>query len=313
MVPLQPVGFTKLVMGVLLAGLGVVLLAGNLGYIPAGTGGWFLHYWPILLIGFGLALLANSIRSALLGWVATLVIIGALAFAAWWAYHHGASSPPSYSHSIDLGRPRTETVTLRARVFGGSLAIASKPAGRGPRSLDLIANGVKGEDGARPRFVSSAGAGILDWPARGSRVYEAPLGAGLRLLAPERLRMRVEAKSLASEIRADFSGLRPERCDVEAIASSVRILATGPGRPTLVRLSGTLSNYEVRIPASCPVRLEFSAPFAFRSLPEDFVQQRREKSRVRVWTADGTGPLVRIQVDGPLVHVRVRREPLRAI
>jgi hypothetical protein len=313
-VRLPAVGFGKLVLGVIIAGLGVVLLAGNLGYIPAGTGGWFFHYWPILLIGFGLALLANSVKSALLGWVATLVIIGGLGFAAWWAYHHGASSPESYSQSIDLRRPRTETVTLRARVFGGALAVASKASAPNVRTLDLIARGVGGDDKARPRFVSSAGAGILDWPATGSHVYEAPLGADLKVLAPQRLRVRLEAKSLVSEVRADLSDLRPERCEVEAIASTVRIVATGPVRPTVVRLRGTLSNYEVQIPASCPVRLEFSAPFAFRSLPEDFVQQRRDKkSPVRVWTADGTGPVIRILVEGPLVHVRVRREPLRAI
>lgn len=313
MVRLPAVGFGKLVLGVIVAGLGVVLLAGNLGYIPAGTGGWFFHYWPVLLIGFGLALFANSMRSALLGWVATLVILGGLGFAAWWAYHHGASSPESYSQSIDLRRPRTETVTLRARVFGGALAVASKASTPTTRTLDLVALGVTDEK-ARAHFVSSAGAGILDWPATGSHVYEAPLGADLKVLAPQRLRMRLEAKSLVSEVRADLSELRPERCEVEAIASSVRITATGPVRPTVVRLRGSFSNYEVRIPASCPVRLEFSAPFGFKSLPEDFVQQRRDKkSPVRVWTADGTGPVIRILVDGPFVHLRVQREPLRAI
>lgn len=311
MVRLPAVGFGKLILGVIIAGLGAVLLAGNLGYIPAGTGGWFFHYWPVLLIGFGLALFANSIRSALLGWVATFVIIGGLGFAAWWAYHHGSSSPESYSQTIDLRRPRTETVTLRARVFGGELAVASKASAPNTRTLDLVTKGAKDDDKARPRFVSSAGAGILDWPAEGSHVYEAPIGADLKVLIPQRLRVRLEAKSLMSDVRADLSDLRPERCEVEAIASSVRITATGPVRPTVVRLRGTLSNYEVRIPASCPVRLEFSGWLVFRSLPEDFVQQR--KGHVRVWTADGTGPVIRILVEGPFVHLRVRREPLRAI
>jgi hypothetical protein len=307
------VGFGKLVLGVFVAGLGIVLLAGNLGYIPAGTGGWFFHYWPVLLVGFGLALLANSLRSALLGWVATFLIIGALALAAWWAYHHGASSPAYYSQSIDLKRSRTETLTLRARVFGGALALGSKVPAANARTLDLIAQGAGDRDKASPRFVSSGGAGILDWPATGTKVYEAPLGADLKVLAPEHLRLRFEAKILASDVRADLSGLRPERCDIEAIASNVHIVAIGATRPTIIRLRGSFSIYEIKIPASCPVRLEFSAPLAFRSLPEDFVEHRNGRSPIHVWTADGTGPVVRILVDGPLVHVRVRREPLKAI
>jgi len=80
-----------------------------------------------------------------------------------------------------------------------------------------------------------------------------------------------------------------------------------------MRLRGSLSNYEILIPANCPVRLEFSAPLAFRSLPEDFVEHRNGKNPVHVWTADGTGPVLRIVVDGPLVHVRIRREPLKAV
>ena len=306
-------GFGKLVLGIIVAGLGVVLLAGNLGYIPAGSGGWFFHYWPVLLVGLGLALLANSVRSALLGWVATLVIIGGLGFAAWWAYHHGASSPAYYSQSIDLKRSHTETVTLRARVFGGALALGSKVSAPNARTLDLTAQGAGDSDKARPRFVSSGGAGILDWPATGTKAYEAPLGGDLKVLAPAHLKLRLEAKSLASDVRADLSGLRPERCDIEAIASSVHIDATGPLRPTIVRLRGSLSNYEVRLPASCPVRLEFSAPLAFRSLPDDFEEHRNGRNPVKIWTAEGTGPVVRILVDGPLVHVRIRREPLKAI
>ena len=141
MVRLPAVGFGKLVLGVLIAGLGVVLLAGNLGYLPAGTGGWLFQYWPVLLVGFGLALLANSMRSALLGWIATLVIVAALGYAAWWAYHHRAASPEAYSQSIDLRRSRTETLTLRARVFGGALSLASKPSAPNTRTLLLVTQG----------------------------------------------------------------------------------------------------------------------------------------------------------------------------
>jgi len=310
------VKFTKLVLGVLLAGVGAILLAGHLGFLPAGMGGWLFHYWPILLIAIGLALLANAVNNGLLGWISTILVIGILAYAAWWAYHHGASTPPSYAKVYDLARPRVEAVTLRARVFGGSLVVASKSGPRAARTLDLTASGVGGmghEEGTAPSFHSSGGAAILDWPPGKPHVYQAPLGGDLRVVAPERMRIRLEAKSLFSEVRTDFSRLRPERFDVEAYGSSVRITATGATSPTLLRVRGTLSNVDLRIPPSGPVRIEFSSALSFRSLPEDFVERKGAHAKVKVWTSDGNGPLLRIRVEGPLIHLRIRREAVRAI
>jgi len=271
------------------------------------------HYWPVLLIAVGVALLANSLRSVLLGWVATILVIGALGFGAWWAYHHGTSTKPSYTKTLDLGRPRAETLTIRARVFGGSLEVESKPGANGKRTLELFAEGVGGEAGADPHFISAAGAAILDWPSGGSHVYQAPIGGDLRISAPEQLRIRLEAKSLFSGVRADFGRLRPERCEVEAIGSAVRILAPGPSRPALVRIRGTLSNVDLLIPSSCPVRLEFLAPLTFRSIPEDFTEHLGGRSKTKIWTSEGSGPLLLIRVEGPLIHLRVRREPVRAL
>ena len=109
----------KLVLGVLLAGVGVVLLAGHLGYLPPGMGDFLAHYWPVLLIAVGLGLLANSMKSALLGWVATLIVIGGLAYGAWWVHHHGTAPKPTATSTLNLNRPHAETLTVRARVFGG--------------------------------------------------------------------------------------------------------------------------------------------------------------------------------------------------
>jgi hypothetical protein len=306
------VGFTKLIFGVMLAGLGVVLLAGHLGYLPAGTTGFLAHYWPALLVVIGLALLANAMKSPILGWITTLLVIGALGFGAWWVYHHGASSKPSFTRALDLSRPRAETLTLRARVFGGSLVLGSRPSARGTRAVEVSASGVAGEERAEPLLVTAAGTAVLEWPARESRVYLAPLGGDLRVLAPEQIRVRLEAKSLFSEVRADFTRLRPERCDIEAICSWVRVLAPA-ARPSLVRIRGTLANVELRIPTNCPVRLEFIAPLTFRSLPEDFLEHVGGRSKTKIWTSDGAVPRLLIRVEGPLIHLRVRREALRAV
>ena len=308
-VPLPPVGFTKLVLGVLLAGLGIILLAGRLGYLPSETGGWLLQYWPALLVVIGLALLASSLRNALLGWIATILVIAALAFGAWWVHHHGTGSKPERATTYDLARPRAETLTFRGRVFGGALSVEPNASARA-RRLDVIARGAGTGD---PAFTSSGGAAILDWPAEDARVYPAPLGGGVRVLVPERLRLRLVAKSLFSQVRAALARLRPERCEFDAIASSVKIDATGSARPSLVLVRGTVSNVDLSLPSGAPVRLEFAAPLTFRSLPEDFMEHAVGKSRTKVWTSDGSGPAILVRVEGPLIHLRVRREPVRAL
>jgi hypothetical protein len=304
------VGFANLVLGVLLAGLGVILLAGHLGYLPAGTGGWMLRYWPAILVLIGLALLASSLRNPLIGWITTILVIAALGLGAWWVHQHGTGPTQEHARTFDLNRPRTETLTVRARVFGGALSVEPNATSRA-RRLDLIATGVESSEAAD--YTSSGGAAILDWPdVDAARVYQAPFGGNVRVLVPSQFRVRLVAKSLFSQVRAGLARLRPERCEVEAIASSVRIDASGPARPSVILIRGTLANVELDLPSNCPARLEF-APLTFRSLPDDFMEHAVGRSKTKIWTSDGSGPAVVVRVQGPLIHLKVRREPVRAL
>ena len=60
-------GFGKLAFGFVLVGMGALLLGAALGYLPHGVWPWLARFWPVLLVGFGLALLANALKNALLG------------------------------------------------------------------------------------------------------------------------------------------------------------------------------------------------------------------------------------------------------
>ncbi|HEX7077980.1 MAG TPA: DUF5668 domain-containing protein [Candidatus Eisenbacteria bacterium] len=306
-------GFGKLVLGVLLVGLGVILLAGHIGFLPAGSAFWVLQYWPVVLIAIGLALLANAIRNALLGWIATLLVIALMAAGAWWAYHHGAPTRPAYATILDLAHPRVESLTMRARAFGGSIDVDAGAAGDASRRLELTVRGAGGEAKATHHFQSSNGAALLDWPASGTHVYQAPLGGTISVHAPDRLGLRLETKSLLSSVRADVSRLRPERCDFDAMASGVRVVATGAGRPALVLLRGFLSKADVVVPANAPVRVEIHSPLTWASVPDDFLRHVGGRSRTRLWTADGSGRVIVIRVEGPLFYLRVKRAAQSAL
>ncbi|MGE5176362.1 MAG: LiaI-LiaF-like domain-containing protein [Hyphomicrobiales bacterium] len=305
-------GFAKLALGVLLVGVGAILLAGHLGFLPSGSGSWLLQYWPILLVAIGLALLANAIKNAVLGWIATIVVVAALGFGAWWAYHHATPSRPAAVTSFDLDRPRVETLTLRARAFGGAIDVDAGAPGDATRRLELTVRGAGGSPDAH-RYRASNGAALLDWPAAGTHSYQAPIGADVAVHAPARIGLRLETKSLFSSVRADLARLRPERCDFDAKVSNVRVDAAGAARPTSIRLRGFLSRAEILLPANAPVRLVVHAPLTWTSVPDDFLGHAPGRSHDQIWTADGAGRVITIDVEAPLTYLRVKRAPQSAL
>ena len=87
-------------------------------------------------------------------------------------------------------------------------------------------------------------------------------------------------------MHADLTRLKPTRCVFHEIASSVRMELSDAGRPEEIRIRGFLSSVHIRIPG---------------------------RGKGRVHTAEGRGRLVKIFVDGPLIHVAIERAPLTAL
>lgn len=304
--------FGKLLFGVLLVGVGGILLASHLGYVPAGTGSWLLHYWPVLLIAIGLAFLANAIKNPFLGWIAVLVIIGGLAVGAWWAHENGAPSAKAVETSYDMDRPRVESLTLRTRVLGGAFTLAE---GGAARRLRVRVEGASDKAEEAARYTPTKGGALLAWPTRGTHVYDAPPGANVIVRAPDRTPVRVESKSLFSSARVDLSKLRSDRCTFDAVASTVRLDLRGPSRPATVHVKGFLSTVEVLLPASGPVRIDFTSRLTTRSLPDDFLEHATglERSQTKIWTSEGAGAPLRIVIEGPFLYLKVTREAAKAV
>ena len=304
--------YGKLLFGVLLVGGGGILLASHLGYVPAGTTAWLLQYWPVLLIAIGLAFLANAIQNPFLGWVAVLVILAGLGWGAWWAHEHGAPSAPALETSYDLDRPLVESLTLRTRTLAGALTLED---GGPARRLRVEVQGTNDKMDASARYVPTKGGALLEWPPRGEHAYEAPLGVQVHVRAPDRMPVRVESKALFSSARVNLSRLRSDRCTFDAVASNVRLDLRGPSRPASVHVSGCLSAMELLLPASGPVRIEFTSRLTTRSLPEDFAEHARGRSRGKtmIWTSEGSGAPLLIRIDGMFMYLKVTREAAKAV
>ena len=327
MLPLRPrrtawycsgVSFGRLLIGAILVGIGGVLLASQLGYLPAGVMPWFLQFWPALLVLFGLALLANAMKNLLLGWLAAILAIAAIAFGGWWLAHNKAAAGTAHLSHHPLDRSAMETVTIVARTLGGRLSLAAAPGAGAADSASRAAahafevsiRGVSEKDAEHAWTVGGRTAEFV-WPKHVLVPHTAPFGAELSLQAPERTVVRLHTMTILSGADLDLSRLRPETCELGVISGGAR-LHLGTAAPRKVRVHGALGAAEIDLPAEGPVRVEFFSPFTARSLPDDFSEQVGGRGKARIWVAEGKGAPLLIVVDGSFLYVKIKRAPLRA-
>jgi len=307
---LPVMNFGKLVFGALLIAAGGLFLAIRLGYAPPDAVAVLLPYWPLLLVAFGLAFLASAIKNTALGVLAALVILGGVAFGVYWAAHRHASGETSHaSASYDLTKQRATSLTIRTRMFGGSFAVDA--ASDSSRSLDVELRNVAGSSEKRQRFVTAGGAAIYEWPVRNEAFDLSLPGAELKLRVPRRFPVRIDCTSRFSLARADLTQLRAERCEIEALASSVRIAAGSGGFPEQIRIKSRFSVVRIILPDNCSARLTFESRWNTVSVPPDFMEHALGRSKGRVFTSDGGGRMIRISVKGGFNDFRVERIPRR--
>jgi len=312
------VSFGRLLFGAILVGVGGILLASQLGYLPAGVMPWFLQFWPALIILVGLALLANAMNNAFLGWLAAILALGAIAFGGWWLAHNKTAAGTAHVAQHALGRAGAETVIVHARTFGGRLSLAAAPGAgaadsasrAGAHAFEVSIRGVSVKDAEHLWSVNGHTA-EFDWPQHVLIPNTAPFGAEVSLQAPERTSIRLATESILSGADLDLSRLRPESCNVGVISGGVRV-HIGSSAPRKVRVHGVLGAAEIDLPAAGAVRVEFLSPLTARSLPDDFLEQVGGRGRAKIWIAEGRGTPLLIVVDGSFLYVKIKRAPLRA-
>lgn len=312
--------FGRLLIGAILVGIGGILLASQLGYLPAGVMPWFLQFWPVVLILFGLALLANAMKSLFLGWLTAILALAAIGCGGWWLAHNKAAAATAHLTSHPLDRPAVETVTIRARTFGGRLSIGAAPGGGGAardsaartnaRSFDVSIRGVSEKD-AKYAWNVAGRTGEFIWPVHSLVPNTAPFGAELTLQAPDRTPVRLRTQTVLSGADIDLTRLRPETCELGVLSGGVR-LHVGSAPPQKIRLRGMLGTAEIDLPAAGPVRVEFLSPFTARSLPDDFLEHVGGRGKAKIWVSEGKGAPLLIEVDGALLYVKIKRAPVRA-
>ena len=304
--------FVKLAFGALLVSVGGLLLAIRLGFAPPDSLAVLLPYWPLLLVAFGLAFLASATKNVFLGALAPTLILGGVAFGAFWtAQRHAKGETSHFSHSIDLRGKRVGALTVRTRTLAGNFTLEA--GADTARSLEVELRHVAGKPGERQRWIEAGGSGIYEWPVRGGVLDMPPPGANLTIHVPRRVPLRLECGAQMSAMRADLTRLRPERCDLKTFASSLRLALGSGGPPSRIRIESHFSSARILLPANCPVRLDFGSRWNTISVPEDFVELAPGRSKGRAFTSEGRGNMLEIRVEGELNNVRVERLQASAV
>ena len=302
-------GFGKLAFGFFLVGMGALLLGAALGYLPHGVWPWLARFWPVLLVGFGLALLANALKNALLGTFALALVAAAFVFGGWWISKHTEMGlPPTQATVINLTNPGIRMLRVQERMVGGSFAIHTQPGD--PHEAQMNAKSILGKDMIAHGYEAKDGVGYLVWPTTPIAGDLSLFGSivDARLPEHEPVSLRSSNYFAFGNIFLDQAAL--EEADIKAISSSVR-MTVGPIRPRTIRVHGLLSNVEIRLPADAAARVEYDSPLTWHSLSSDFMEHvsGRVKGKAAFWTAEGKGPLTVIHVGGHLMRIHVYREP----
>lgn len=302
--------FGKLLIGALLAGIGIVFLGTTLGYVPRDVWPSLLQYWPLLLVAVGVAFLANAIKNIVLGWLAVVIVVGGLLLGAWWFTTH---QPPTRGSgavtTIDLEKPPVDGVTLRARAFLGRLVVGSEAG----HSLRVETLHVPEKMRDAHRWTVSGRAGILDWPGETGAAWTAPIGGEFHASLPEHAPVRLDLKAHLSTVEADLAKLHAERTSLEAIGCSVRLTASERSGLQRIRLKGLLTDVRLRLPPNVPVRVIYRSWFGLRTMPADFVEHVGGRGRNQIFISEGQGQPIEIEIDGPLLRIRIERAPVRAV
>ncbi|TMQ63059.1 MAG: hypothetical protein E6K77_05965 [Candidatus Eisenbacteria bacterium] len=268
--------FGKVAFGTLLLVAGVLLLAIRLGLVPPDTPGFLLRFWPVLLIAFGLAFLAGALKNPFLGCLASILIVGGVAVGVFWMIqrHEGAKVSRGVA-SIDLGRAKVGSLTVRVRTFAGGFDLIGAPAKS--RTLYVAVRNSAGDSASGYRFFASGKTGALEWPQRLDGLGLAPPGGGVDVQVPLHLELG------------------------------------DSGRPDQIHIGGALSTAHIRIAQDVPVQLLVRSPLTARTLPSDFVKETQGRGKGLVYAARGRGRVVKIFADGNLLHVKIERIPGKEI
>jgi hypothetical protein len=285
-----------------LIGLGALLLADNLGWLPAGLWPALAQLWPVLIILLGLDLLFGR-RSA--GRVSAVLVVGGLlvAGALTWAAVRASQLPPGDTQPLSQPALQAERLDVRLRFDAGELHVAA--LGAADLALEGAAHNGPGETVRQDYTVADAVGRLtlaqsthpLIAPFLAARHASARWEVGLNADLP----LTLDVRTGAATTTLDLSGLNLDALTLRAGVGQTDV--TFPARAARAAVTTGVGDTTLTLPAGMPARITVQSGLANVSVPARFSRADR------VYTTPGFDPdgeFLELEVNAGLGRVTVR-------
>lgn len=262
---------------VVMIGVGVVWLLANFNLIPAVNLNWVASLWPLLLIGIGLDMLIGR-RSAVIGGLIGLLLVGGMLALAWFAPVLGVRMPAGSEVKVEQFQAPLENATSATVTINSGFEPVHVQAAKDSQMLIDAEIGHTGE---------------MDFRVSGSREKQVYLGKrpmvgfSFDLMNPSRLKWNIglsnqiplalNVDSGSGSVTLDLADLRLSDLMVDSGSGSVRITlpqsdqtytvavnsgsgaitATLPTETTMtLRLNSGSGSINLNLPAGAAVQLD---------------------------------------------------------
>ncbi len=296
----------RLFWGLVLAVLGVLLLAGNLGWLDPGFIVSLWRLWPLILVVIGINMILGE-RNRRLAVILTLVVVLAgllFAWIGWQGGHWGFAGGQAVTRAIvqpTAGNVTSGTVRIDLGAAGIDLhGLAAD------RRADLVAGTLStwGEpditqsvtDGAYSLTVRETGT-VVGLPfVGGSASGRRRLDLGL---APD-IPWSLDLTAGASRTNLELSDVTVSDVTVDAGASSVTLVIGRTTPDAQVKVKGGAGSYHLTLPKDRRIELELVSSVSSRTVADGF-----RKTGDQTYVHDGSGTALQVRVEASVSSVRV--------
>ena len=290
--------------GLFLIPLGLVPLLSQAGVLPRDLFTDIWRWWPLLLIGLGVALLLGRSQAGLIGTAIVAIVLGTLAGSALasgnlWVGSISCIGPGGDAAELDRDGSFSGSASVTLDLDCGSTALAVEPGSAWRVHAEY--------QGAEPRIISSASGltvGTPDDPGAHRQDWTVTVGAdALRdidlkanaasasaVLAGASLsRLRTDVN--AGDLLIDGTGAAIDRIDASVNAGRLRVTLEGG---TTGELSVNAGSIELCVPPEAELRLQVEEQFTFATNLSDRGLSQSDET----WTRAGTADLIELSVEG---------------
>ena len=270
--------------GLQLMGFGVFLLLTTLG--PLAWSFWVdaLALWPVLLVGFGIRMVFERSPAPWGVLLAPVVVVGALA---WAAYGREPGLPGEWvSRSLD--RPEgMERYTVEARLAATRFDVRTAEL---PSARLLEGRSASRSDRARLDLRSDGPASVVRLGGRRRHVSLGSLRDAWELRIAPAVPVGLDLDGAFLDGRFDLAGGQVQEIEIEGAFNDLEVRLPRPAAEVPVRLKGVFNSLRLTVPPGTPVRSRVEGPL------NDFDRQGAPRDE---------GPGYDVRVDGVLNDVVV--------